>query len=71
MNQELIELMRRIEHGARRLSSTAIHNNDKRLRDIPLTDVEITEIENALVELKREVAAGARVGAMPGSLIKE
>jgi hypothetical protein len=48
MNQELIELMRRIEHGARRLAATSTHNNDKRLRDIPLTDVEITEIENAL-----------------------
>jgi len=41
------------------------------LRDIALVDVEITEIENALGELKREVAAGARVGAMPGRLIKE
>ena len=71
MNKYLFELLRRIEEGARRLASTIMHNNDKRLRDIALVDVEITEIENALGELKREVAAGARVGAMPGRLIKE
>jgi len=53
------------------LASTITHNNDKRLRDIPLVDVELTEIENALTELKAQVAGGASVGQMPGRLIKE
>lgn len=71
MNRELIELLRRIEHGARRLASTAMHNNDKRLRDIPLVDVELEEITNALEAFKGEVAAGASGGTLPGRLIKE
>jgi hypothetical protein len=31
-------------------------HNDKAMRDIALVDVEVTEIENALAEFKREVA---------------
>jgi hypothetical protein len=66
----LFELLRRIEEGARRLASTITHNNDKPVRDIPLADVEITEIENALAAFKTEVASGACVGRLPGRLIK-
>jgi hypothetical protein len=65
-------LLRRIEEGARRLASTITHNADKPLRDIALVEVEVTEIENALGEFKREVAAGAFVGKLPyGRLVKE
>jgi hypothetical protein len=71
MNKYLFELLRRIEEGARRLASTIKHNNDKRLRDISLVDVEIEEIKNALGEFEREVANGAKVGGKPGRLIKE
>jgi|HubBroStandDraft_2_1064218.scaffolds.fasta_scaffold2459351_1 hypothetical protein len=71
MNRYLFELLKRIEEGARRLASTITHNNDKRVRDIPLADVEITEIENALAALKAEVASGASGGTFPGRLIKE
>jgi hypothetical protein len=71
MNRYLFELLRRIEEGARRLASTITHNNETPVRDIPLADVEITEIENALGELKREVASGASGGTLPGRLIKE
>jgi hypothetical protein len=63
--------LRRIEEGARRLASTITHNNDKPVRDIPLVEVEITEIENALAAFKTEVANGARVGAMPRRLIQD
>jgi hypothetical protein len=72
MNKHLFELLRRIEEGSRRLASIITHNNDQPVRDIPLADVEITEIENALAAFKTEVAAGASVGKMPlGRLIKE
>lgn len=72
MNRHLFELLRRIEEGARRLSATITHNNDKPLRDIALVDVEVTEIENALAAFKSEVANGASVGNLPyGGLIKE
>jgi hypothetical protein len=43
-----------------------------KLRHVPwssaLTDVEVTEIENALAEFKREVAGGASAGEMRGRL---
>jgi hypothetical protein len=55
---------------ARRLASTITHNADKRLRDIALVDVEVTEIKNAVAEFKAQVAGGASVGQMPGRLIK-
>ena len=71
MNRYLFELLRRIEEGARRLASTITHNANKPMREVSLVDVEMTEIENALAEFKREVAAGAKVGAMSGRLIKE
>jgi hypothetical protein len=67
----LFELLRRIEEGARRPASTITHNADKPMREVSLVDVEIEEIENALGEFKREVASGAKVGGMPGRLIKE
>ena len=63
-------LRRLIEEGARRLASTITHNADKRLRDIALVDVEVTEIENAVAEFKAQVAGGVSVGQMPGRLIK-
>ena len=47
------------------------HNADKPLRDIASVDVEVTEIENAFGEFKREVASGVRLGGMPARLIKE
>ena len=72
MNQALFELLRRIEHGARRLASTITFNNDQRLRDITLAHVELEEIENALVDFRTEIAAGASVGKLPyGRLVKE
>jgi hypothetical protein len=39
------------------------------MRDIPLADISVTEVENALAEFKREVAAGTGVGAVPGRLL--
>jgi hypothetical protein len=72
MNKHLFELLRRIEDAAHRLASTIMHNNDKRLRDIALVEVEIKEISNALEAFKSEVVAGASVGELPyGRLIKE
>ena len=71
MNRYLFELLRRIEEGARRLDSTITHNNDKRVRDIALAEVEITEIENALEAFKGGVAAGASVGEIGGRLINK
>jgi hypothetical protein len=71
MNRHLFELLKRIENGARRLASTITFNNDQRLRDITLVHVELEEIENALVDFRTEVAAGASVGPMMGRLIKE
>jgi hypothetical protein len=71
MNRRLYDLLRRIEEGARRLATTITFNNDKAVRDIALADVEMTEIENALAEFKREVAGGASAGEMRGRLTKE
>jgi hypothetical protein len=72
INKYPFELLRRIEEGARRLASTITHNNDKAVRDIPLADVEITEIENALAAFKIEVTSGASGGTLPvGSLRSE
>jgi len=71
MNKHLFDLLRRIEDSARRLASTITFNNDQRLRDITLVHVELEEIENALVDFRTEVAAGASVGALPGRLIKK
>ena len=53
------------------MASTITHNSEKRVRYIPLADVEITEIENALAAFKTEVASGASAGDLPGRLIKE
>ena len=61
MNWHPFELLRRIEEGARRLASTITFNNDQRLRDMTLVHVELEEIENALVDFRTEVAAGASV----------
>jgi hypothetical protein len=44
MNKHLFELLRRIEDAAHRLASTIMQNNDKRLRDIALVEVEISNI---------------------------
>jgi hypothetical protein len=52
LNRYLLELLRRSGEGARRLASAITHNNDKRERDIPLIDVEITESENALCSVQ-------------------
>jgi hypothetical protein len=71
MNRHLFELLKRIEEGARRLASTITFNNDQRLRDITLVHVELEEIENALVDFRTEVAAGASVGTLPGRLSKK
>jgi hypothetical protein len=71
MNKHLFELLRRIEDSARRLAANIMHNNDKRLRDIALVEVEIKEISNALEAFKNEVVAGASVGYIGGRLIKK
>jgi hypothetical protein len=55
----------------RRLASTITSSRETRLRDMPLVQVELDEITNALDAFKSEVAAGASVGDMPGRLIKE
>ena len=70
MSHYLFDLLRRIEEGARRLASTITHNNDKPVREIDLVDVEVAEIENALGEFKREVAAGASTGYVAQGLTK-
>jgi hypothetical protein len=57
LNRYLFELLRRIEEGARRLASIITHNNDKPVRDIPLADVEITEIENALAAVSEKAVS--------------
>ena len=54
-----------------KLGFAITHNNDNPVREIPLVDVEMTEIENAPAEFKREVAAGASVGQLRGRLVKE
>jgi hypothetical protein len=41
------------------------------VREIALADVEVTEIENAVPEFKREVAGGASGGEMRGRMTKE
>ena len=53
------------------MASTITHNADKPMREVSLVDVEMTEIENALAEFKREVAAGASVGQLRGRPVKE
>lgn len=53
------------------LAPAITHNADKPMRDIALVDVEVTEIENALGEFKREVASGASSGTFPSRLVKE
>jgi phosphohistidine phosphatase SixA len=65
MNKHLFELLRRIEDSARRLAATIMHDNDKRLRDIALVEVEIKEISNALEAFKNEVTSGALAGHYP------
>ena len=57
MNRYLFGLLRRIEEGERRLTSTITHNADKPMREIILVDTEIAEIEDALASFKREAAA--------------
>jgi hypothetical protein len=71
MNKHLFELLRRIEDSARRLAANIMHNNDKRLRDIALVEVEIKEISNALEAFKSEVTSGASVGYIGRRLIKK
>ena len=63
--------MRRIEEGARRLASTIIHCYDKPIKDIELARSDLEEITAALNSFKAHVAAGERVGAVPGRLIKQ
>jgi hypothetical protein len=71
MNRSLIDLLRRIEEGSRRLSATIVHNQDKAVRDIELARADIAEITNAFAEFKAQVAAGASVGYIGGRLIKK
>jgi hypothetical protein len=71
MNRQLFDLLKRIEEGARRLASTITFTSDQPVRDVPLVDIEIEEITNALELFKTQVAAGASVGAMPGRLSKK
>jgi hypothetical protein len=71
MNRELLELLRRVEEGSRRLAATSVHCHDKPVKDIELARSDLDEITAALNSFKAHVAAGERVGAMPGRLIKE
>lgn len=71
MNRELLELSRRVEEGARRLAATIIHCYDKPVRDIELARTDLEDITSALNSFKAHVAAGERIGAMPGRLTKE
>ena len=71
MNRELLELLRRIEEGSRRLAATIVHCHDKPVKDIELARSDLDEITAALNSFKAHVAAGERVGAMPGRLIKQ
>jgi hypothetical protein len=71
MNRHLFDLLRRIEDSARRLASTIGLTPDRPMRENALVDAELEEIGNALADFKAEVAAGAKVGAMPGRMIKE
>jgi hypothetical protein len=71
MNRELLELLRRIEEGSRRLAATIVHCYDKPVQDIELARTDLEEITTALNSFKAHVAAGERVGAMPGRLVKE
>jgi hypothetical protein len=69
--RELLELLRRVEEGARWLAATIVHCYDKPVRHIELACRDLEEITTALNSLKAHIAAGERVGAMPGRLIKE
>jgi hypothetical protein len=71
MNRELLELLRRVEEGSRRLPATIVHCHDKPVKDIELARSDLDEITAALNSFKAHVAAGERVGSMPGRLIKE
>jgi hypothetical protein len=71
MNRELLELLRRVEEGSRRLAATIVHCYDKPIKDIELARSDLEEITSALNSFKAHVAAGERVGAMPGRLIKQ
>lgn len=71
MNRELLELLRRVEHGARRLSATIVHCYDMPVKDIELARTDLEDITSALNSFKAHVAAGERIGAMPGRLVKE
>jgi hypothetical protein len=71
MNRELLELLRRVEEGSRRLAATIVHCHDKPVKDIELARSDLDEITAALNSFEAHVAAGERVGAMPGRLIKE
>jgi hypothetical protein len=71
MNRELLELLRRVEEGARRLAATIVHCHDKPVRDVELACKDLEDIISALNSFKAHVAAGKRVGAMPGRLTKE
>jgi hypothetical protein len=71
MNRELLELLRRIEEGSRRLAATIVHCYDKPVQDIELARTELEDITSALNSFKAHVAAGERIGAVPGRLVKE
>ena len=71
MNRELLELLRRVEEGSRRRAATIVHCYDKPVQDIELARTDLEDITSALNSFKAHVAAGERVGAMPGRLVKE
>jgi len=53
------------------LAATIVHCHDKPIKDIELACSDLEEITSALNSFKAHAAAGERVGAMPGRLIKE
>ena len=70
MNGELFELLRWVEEGARRLAATIVHCYDKPIKDTELAVTDLEDITAALNSFKAHVAAGERVGAVPGRLVR-
>jgi hypothetical protein len=59
-------LLRRVEEGTRRLAATIIHRHDIPVEDIEPAQSDIAEITSVFNEFKEHVAAGERIGAIPG-----
>jgi len=67
--QRIFESQR--QEGARRLAATIVHCYDKPVQDIELACSDLEDITSALNSFQAHFAAGERVGAVPGRMIKE